>query len=49
MKEALIHFHNNCNTWKYTLDVYRLRICWWRKKKVNSLNMKVPVIAISWG
>lgn len=45
----LYNFHNQGNTWKYTLDVYKLRICWFRMKKTNSINKKISLIGMNWG
>lgn len=44
-----IRLHSNGNTWKYTLDIFEFRLCWWRRKKVNRLNQRVPIITFNWG
>lgn len=42
-----IRLHTNGNTWKYTLDIFRLRIVFKRNFPVDSLGRKVPHIDIS--
>lgn len=45
MKAIRLHTHGN--TWKYTLDVFSLRVVFWRVKKVNALGHRVKLIDIN--
>jgi len=49
LRKIGLRYHAHGSTWKYTLDIYKLRICWWRRHKVNRLGFSVPVIGIGWG
>ena len=44
-----IRLHTQGNTWKYTLDIGRLRVAWCRLMKVNTLGIKVPHVAFGIG
>ncbi len=43
-----IKLHTRGNTWKYTLDIYKLRICFYRVRKTNDLDLPVSIVGIKW-
>jgi len=41
--------HTKGNTWKYTLDIYKLRICFYRVKQKYHSTKKNSIVGIGWG
>jgi len=39
----IFRLHKDGNTWKYTLDVYKLRVCW------KPIKPNKPFVKFNWG